>query len=395
MVFVQAKTLAPGYNREMIRGVNIGSWLVLEKWMCPSLFDTYASSAVDEWTFTETLGKDAAYTALQSHWSSWFTKDDVVSLKGMGINALRIPVGYWSFDLQDGEPYVWGAQDWLDTAIEWAREEGLYVWVDLHGVPGSQNGFDNSGRSGPMDWQTVDGNIARTHSVLKTIAKKYGASSYADVVIGIQLVNEPASWGNNSNDITRDFYNDGYGNVWAEIENGNMMVVIHDNFLPLSDWTNFQGPPAAGNLGIDTHIYQVFAESDNTLNQDGHVALACSKGDLLAAANAIVPVFTGEWSGSTNICLLADGSTIAGTSCSEDGCQCESADSRTWSAGLIAQLRRFNEAQMDVWEETTSGYFFWNFKTEHAPAWDFMKGAQNGWIPQPLSDRQFPGQCGY
>ena len=33
-----------------------------------------------------------------------------------------------------------GAEAHLDKAIGWARKNGMKVWVDLHGAPGSQNG---------------------------------------------------------------------------------------------------------------------------------------------------------------------------------------------------------------------------------------------------------------
>ena len=34
--------------------------------------------------------------------------------------------------------------------VKWAEELELKVILDLHGAPGSQNGFDNSGRMGPI-----------------------------------------------------------------------------------------------------------------------------------------------------------------------------------------------------------------------------------------------------
>src|SRR5689334_3934611 len=77
----------------------------------------------------------------------------------------------------------------LRSAIGWARQVGLKVLIDLHGAPGSQNGFDNSGRkvSYPL-WHTSSDNIARTNAIIKTLAAQY--SSQTDVVIGIAPLNE-------------------------------------------------------------------------------------------------------------------------------------------------------------------------------------------------------------
>lgn len=51
----------------------------------------------------------------------------------------------------------------------------LRVWIDLHGAPGSQNGFDNSGRKGDIEWQNDYNNIQRTLNVLSTITSRYGS----------------------------------------------------------------------------------------------------------------------------------------------------------------------------------------------------------------------------
>ena len=49
------------------------------------------------------------------------------------LNHVRIPVGYWAFDVSDGEPYVQGQLPYLDKAVNWAQAHGLKVIVDLHG----------------------------------------------------------------------------------------------------------------------------------------------------------------------------------------------------------------------------------------------------------------------
>ena len=38
--------------------------------------------------------------------------------------------------------------------MSWCDQVGLKVLIDLHGAPGSQNGFDNSGKRGPVEWFT-------------------------------------------------------------------------------------------------------------------------------------------------------------------------------------------------------------------------------------------------
>ena len=76
----------------------------------------------------------------------------MLSLSAAGLNHVRIPIGFWAYDVSGGEPYIQGQAAYLDQAIGWARDNGLMVILDLHGAPGSQNGFDNSGRRGSEQW---------------------------------------------------------------------------------------------------------------------------------------------------------------------------------------------------------------------------------------------------
>ncbi|KAI9812229.1 MAG: exo-1,3-beta-glucanase [Phylliscum demangeonii] len=371
----------------LLRGVNVGGWLLLEKWMSPELFA--GTNATDQWTFDGTAG---AAAKLQAHWDTWFTQADVRWLRGVGINTLRVPIGFWAYDNAE-TPYLHGADAYLEKAIGWAREAGLKVWVDCHGLPGSQNGLDHSGHAVGPAWQTGP-NMARALAVLQTMARKYGAVAYADTVIGLQLVNEPAAWGTGSTmPRTRLFAYDGYQAVRAQAANPSLLIVMHDAFQGPAFWTDFPAILGSDGLfGVDTHQYQCFVPDDSTLDQAQHIRKACARAPDLRAANARLPTFVGEWSPVTNICVLADGSTTPGSSCAQPGCQCQSADVDRWNPQMVAQVRRYVEAQLDVFESSTSGHFMWSFKGPGA--WSFVTGVQNGFIPNPITARRFPSQCG-
>lgn len=91
---------------------------------------------MDEYTFTRTLGKDAALNQLTEHWNSWITQEDFNEIASFGLNHVRIPLGYWALLALDGDPYVQGQLPILDQAIGWARTAGLRVMIDIHGAPG-------------------------------------------------------------------------------------------------------------------------------------------------------------------------------------------------------------------------------------------------------------------
>ncbi|HET8704713.1 MAG TPA: glucan 1,3-beta-glucosidase, partial [Pseudomonadales bacterium] len=81
-----------------VRGVNLGGWLVLEKWMTPSLFD--GLNATDETSWCAELGERAS-EKLKQHWNNFITKEDFAWLAKIGINAVRIPFGHWIFGEND------------------------------------------------------------------------------------------------------------------------------------------------------------------------------------------------------------------------------------------------------------------------------------------------------
>lgn len=66
-----------------------------EPWITPSIFQPWANNhlVVDEYTFTQTLGKQAASAQLMNHWKTWITQDDFNRIAQAGLNHVRIPIG--------------------------------------------------------------------------------------------------------------------------------------------------------------------------------------------------------------------------------------------------------------------------------------------------------------
>ncbi|KAF2491754.1 glycoside hydrolase [Lophium mytilinum] len=364
--------------------------------MAPELFD--GTDAIDQFAFDQT---DGANSKLKKHWESYFTEEDVSKLASYGINAIRIPVGFWAYDNKD-TPYLKGADEYLDRAVQWARNNDMKVWVDLHGAPGSQNGFDHSGHEGAVHWQTPE-NLDRTISVLKEISRKYGSNKYADTVTGIELVNEPVPWEPNEFRITEEWARRAYAEVRGVMENKNVHIIMQDGFEGSYRWINvvkdviedLNEDPSQhhSDFAIDSHLYQLFKPEDMAMDQPQHIANACNwRYNFEAARNSHVPVYLGEWSGATKVCVNTDDTTTAGETCDTDGCQCiATTPVEEWNDLVIHQVRRYVEAQLDVWEAHTRGWFYWNFKG--TGAWGFMNGIEKGFIPNPVTSRKYSGQC--
>ena len=211
------------------RGVNLGGWLALEKWITPSVYA--GVQAEDEYTLCERLGKEKATDRLKRHRNAWVTADDFKWLHARGINAVRIPVGYGV--AEENPPFITGMET-LDWAFRTAKEHGIGVLLDLHGVPGSQNGMDHSGRQGKLLWHTSKDNIIY-HS-LRIVADLASRCKGYDNLIGFELLNEPR-W-DVPLDIIKTFYQDAYHRVRKHIPKERAAVVIHDAFRS-REWANF------------------------------------------------------------------------------------------------------------------------------------------------------------
>ncbi|KAJ1994191.1 hypothetical protein H4R33_000359 [Dimargaris cristalligena] len=385
------------YQTNKIRGVNLGGWLVLEPWITPSLFTQFdkkpvSQQGVDEYTFCKYLGKEEANRQLRTHWDSWVTEEDIRKLASYNINHLRIPVGHWALDIAADEPYVSGAFAYMVKAVGWAKRYNLKVIIDVHGQPGSQNGFDNSGIRGDVNWQKKEENLRRSLSVVKRLAAFFSHPQFHNVVTMIQPVNEPANWALDKTKI-RQFYDQAQTAITST--NADFKMDIHDAFLPLAEWTSLRNPNWNRTF-LDTHIYHVFDVALQTKSEEQHIDLACTHKREVATSQANLPTMVGEWSLATNDCTkwlngYGRGARFNGTYITTapvcPSCSCiGDADYANFSTHYKQWLRRFAETQMDAYE-AGSGWIFWNFKAEQSPQWDYMLGVEQGWIPIDHSKR--------
>lgn len=174
-----------------------------------------------------------------------------------------IRISDWAFKKYD-DPYTSGAAPYIDKAIGWARQTGLKMLIDLHGAVGSQNGFDNSGHNGTVGFGTGD-SVSRTRGVLQLIANKYAAKQYQDVVVGIELLNEPLISAIAGGDkIVPQYYKDTYGDVRVI---SDTPVVIHDGFESASYWNDVLSSRGAAVI-VDHHEYQCFTEDLINMNPE-------------------------------------------------------------------------------------------------------------------------------
>lgn len=354
-----------------IRGVNLGGWLVLEPWMNTDLFSetNFPSGKIpeDEFNFVDTLGYSKAGQLLEEHYLLWITEQDFETMSSYGLNAVRIPIGYWAWKLMATDKYYQGSQAaYLDKAIGWARTHNLKVWIDLHGVPGSQNGYDSSGHKYFHDWNGWN-NMDETKEVLSYIFAKYGGTSYKDVVIGIELVNEPLVGGDGiSMDTLSSFYSSTIQSVRNSI-GSNQNIIVHDGYQQQGAWTG-QSFNLDDHLVYDTHLYVLFDSFISKMSFEEKVSQVCSWGNTISGLPYKVVV------GEMTLAWDTDSNSIFSQKISQ------------WSSTDKDQISRFTQAQFNAYEKNY-GWFYWNWKMGDSDQWDFQKLVQHGVIPNPVSER--------
>lgn len=216
----------------------------------------------------------------------------------------------------------------------------------------------------------------------------------------IEVVNEPMGSNNALNmDDVKKYYYDGWGTIRAS--NNDTVVVIHDAFQdPDTYWNGFMNAGSGvWNVMLDTHQYQVFSPDQVAMSPSAHVSAACALGPKVAGTDKWTIV--GEWTGAQTDCAQwlngkGKGARYDGTfendpvvgSC--DGKYQGTVDAL--SSDDKKNIRSFVEAQLDAYEQH-SGWIFWTWTAESAPEWNMKALLAGGLFPQPLSDRQFPGQC--
>jgi hypothetical protein len=274
--------------------LNIGR-LVLEKGIDPSFFnDNGAASAADEDEFCQVLGDIKCGLLLEKRYWSYITKKDIDYYASYGVNLIRVPVGYWAFMLrQKGMHYHTGGQLLAFANIaQYAISKGMHVIVDLHGLPGGQNGLDNQGKTGQLEWWNNDANFDASIKLVK-LATDWIKLQPNSNQFTLSIINEPLPallhFGQTEESFTylNKFYNASLTAIRKKTT--SLPVMFSDGFSGEQIWEQWW-PQTNLNIVWDTHIY-FFSGGAYTYDAP-YSACYLAK----SYAKAINPVFIGEWS---------------------------------------------------------------------------------------------------
>ncbi|KLO07159.1 glycoside hydrolase family 5 protein [Schizopora paradoxa] len=145
---VVTTSISPGFPNGKIYGVNLGSWLVLEAWMLPQewldmggqMCDDCSTCIASEWAFGRAF-PDTVDEIFNKHWESWFSQTDVDTMARLGLNTVRIPLGFWIVEPivdRSTEFYPRGGIKQLKRGLSQLKAAGISAILDHHALPGVQ-----------------------------------------------------------------------------------------------------------------------------------------------------------------------------------------------------------------------------------------------------------------
>ena len=378
-----------------IKGVNLGNWLVLEKWMLPELFE--GTGAEDEVWLNRKMNPAELKEKMKEHRDTFITEQDFAFIKEQGIWLLRIPVPYFIFG--DRPPFN-GCVEYLDKAFDWAEKYGLQILIDLHTVPGSQNGYDNGGLTGVCKWCKNPEEVEFALTVLERLAKRYGQRQG---LYGIEVLNEPISFlvyatapstgkavdkeeAKGSGYVPLPFLENFYRNAYRRLRKilpENKTIVFHDGFR-LRHWGKFFRKEHMKNVVLDTHIYIFAMESFVPIHMPWVYQIYIkSQQRLIERIQRDVPVVVGEWC----ICNKYAEKAVSGKSAEESSDRSAQADAQD-----ELRKKRYLEIaamQLQAWE-SGAGWIYWSYQfkpnrqepldEKWKESWDFSRCVENGWI---------------
>ena len=182
----------------VLKGVNLGNWLLWETWM------GFVPEYTEDWAYYDTLevlldrfGEEKTNEIVKTFEDNFVTEEDIAQIEKLGFNCVRVPFWYRNFMTEDLKWFSENHNDnpgfqKLDWLISTCEKYGIYVMLDLHGAPGGQSKNHCTGKAGRNELYENENMLNATVELWCTIAERYKDSK---TVCAYDLLNEPQNNG--------------------------------------------------------------------------------------------------------------------------------------------------------------------------------------------------------
>lgn len=273
-----------------LRCVNIDGWLQPIPYL---ISDSGEALLVSPTEFAGRLDEVVGAERAAAFWSDYrdvfLTEADVERIAALGFTCARLPL-YHRFADED-------ALGRVDQLLGWGLKHGVYVVLDLHAVPGGQNGVPTVSDvprddTVPRLWQGPDAadNQQATVDLWRSLAERFAGQP---ALAGYDLLNEPALPAS----VDPDELPALYGRIISairEVDPLHMVIVEGDDLAhDFSAFAAYAEPPD-DNLAYSFHAYALTGFEDWATPDEPDVA------DYLALRDAHQrPLWLGEFGEET------------------------------------------------------------------------------------------------
>jgi len=251
----------PNGQPVFLKGIGIGNWLLPEGYMFG--FKKTNSPQLIYAAFNQLIGEAEARKFWKEFQDNYITQEDIKFIKKAGFNSIRVPFSYRLFVSEGNPQKLEGAgYELLDRVVNWCKQEGVYVVLDMHAAPGGQTGDNiDDGVGYPFLFESAE-DQELTIKIWQKLADRYKNET---IIIGYDLLNEPIA-----HFFDKDYFNPKleplYQRITAAIRQVDKNHII---FLGGAQWnSNFKvfGPPFDNKLVYTFHKY--WTETDQSVIQE-------------------------------------------------------------------------------------------------------------------------------
>lgn len=308
----------------------------------------------------------------QNHWRDWINPATVQSVHDVGLNTIRIPIGYWSYtSIVDtgSEPFADGnlMLPYLDAVVGKAADLGIYVIIDFHGAPGGQQEDAFTGQQNHPAGFYNDYNFGRATKWMTWMAQRIHTNNNYRSVGMIEVLNEPVS------------RHDGGNRYPAPGQDPAMIQKFYPAALKaVRDVESQLGVPDSKKL----HVQYMSAKWDSGSARDNS---AVARDPMIAFDdhNYISFGLPDSQRGDQNLLMqraCSDSRVVGGESFSITG-EWSMTSNVDWHNAAF--FKKWFTAQQQLYEKPgMSGWVFWTWKTElNDPRWTYSHATSLGYVP--------------
>ncbi len=206
----------------LLQGFGLGGWLLPEGYMW-KLYTKCDRPRRMEKLIKDLCGPEYSKDFWKRYFDSYITYTDIELIAGKGFNSIRLPLNARILFNEETQSFYPDIIARVDKLIEWCREFGIYVILDMHGAPGGQTGTNIHDSENDLP-ELFTAQKHRDNLILlwRLLAGRYKDE---DCIAGYDLLNEPLpNWSGRYNGMVLPLYRD-LARAIRQVDTRHMLIL--------------------------------------------------------------------------------------------------------------------------------------------------------------------------